>query len=97
MVGNRLLTLLSNILTNVNLMDMETGYKAFRASVIKQLDLREDRFDFEPEVTAKLAKKRCGIYEVGISYYDRTYAEAKKINWKGSLRAIYAILKYNLT
>ena len=96
MVGNRFLTLLSNMLTNINLTDMETGFKAFRASVIKAIELEEDRFGFEPEVTAKLAKQRCRIYEVGISYHGRTYAEGKKINWKDGLRAIYAILKYNL-
>jgi glycosyltransferase involved in cell wall biosynthesis len=96
MVGNKFLTLLSNMLTNVNLTDMETGYKAFRASTIKSLQLREDGFGFEPEVTAKLAKSRCRIYEVGISYYGRTYAEGKKINWRDGVRAVYAILKYNL-
>src|SRR6266850_1461449 len=96
MVGNRFLTLLSNMFTNLNLTDMETCYKAFRADVIKNLDLREDRFGFEPEITAKLAKTRCRIYEVGISYNGRTYSEGKKVNWKDGFHAIYAILRYNL-
>ena len=96
MVGNRFLTLLSNMFTNLNLTDVETCYKAFRADVIKNLDLREDRFGFEPEVTAKLAKARCRIYEVGISYDGRTYSEGKKVNWKDGFHAIYAILRYNL-
>lgn len=96
MVGNRFLTLLSNMFTNLNLTDVETCYKAFRADVIKKLELREDRFGFEPEVTAKLAKARCRIYEVGISYNGRTYSEGKKVNWKDGFHAIYAILRYNL-
>lgn len=96
MVGNRFLTLFSNMFTNLTLTDLETGYKAFQASVIKSIDLEENRFGFEPEITAKLAKKRCRIYEVGISYYGRTYREGKKVNWKDGVRAIYAILKYNL-
>jgi glycosyltransferase involved in cell wall biosynthesis len=96
MVGNRFLTLLSNMFTNLNLTDLETCYKAFRADVIKSLDLREDRFGFEPEVTAKLAKARCRIYEVGISYNGRTYSEGKKVNWKDGVHAIYAILRYNV-
>lgn len=96
MVGNRFLTLLSNMFTNLNLTDVETCYKAFRAEVIKNLDLREDRFGFEPEVTAKLAKARCRIYEVGISYNGRTYSEGKKVNWKDGFHAIYAIVRYNL-
>jgi glycosyltransferase involved in cell wall biosynthesis len=96
MVGNRFLTLLSNMFTNLNLTDMETCYKAFRADVIKNLDLREDRFGFEPEITAKLAKARCRIYEVGISYNGRTYSEGKKVNWKDGVHAIYAIVRYNL-
>jgi len=96
MVGNRFLTLLSNMFTNLNLTDLETCYKAFRADVIKNLDLREDRFGFEPEVTAKLAKARCRIYEVGISYNGRTYSEGKKVNWKDGFHAIYAIVRYNL-
>ena len=96
MVGNRFLTLLSNMFTNLNLTDVETCYKAFRAEVIKNLDLREDRFGFEPEVTAKLAKTKCRIYEVGISYNGRTYSEGKKVNWKDGFHAIYAIVRYNL-
>lgn len=96
MVGNKLLTLLSNMLTNLNLTDMEACYKAFRAPIIKAIQIEEDRFGFEPEITAKLAKARCRIYEVGISYRGRTYAEGKKIGWKDGLRAVYAILKYNL-
>jgi glycosyltransferase involved in cell wall biosynthesis len=96
MVGNRFLTLLSNMFTNLNLTDLETCYKAFRADVIKNLDLCENRFGFEPEVTAKLAKAKCRIYEVGISYNGRTYSEGKKVNWKDGFQAIYAILRYNL-
>ena len=96
MVGNRFLTLLSNMFTNLNLTDVETCYKAFRADVIKKLDLCEDRFGFEPEVTAKLAKAKCRIYEVGISYNGRTYSEGKKVNWKDGFHAIYAIVRYNL-
>jgi len=96
MVGNRFLTLLSNMFTNLNLTDLETCYKAFRAPLVKSLDLRENRFGFEPEVTAKLAKTRCRIYEVGISYNGRTYSEGKKVNWKDGFRAIYAIVRYNL-
>jgi glycosyltransferase involved in cell wall biosynthesis len=95
MIGNKLLTLLSNMCTNVNLTDMETCYKAFRRSVIEQLELCEDRFGFEPEITAKVAKARCRIYEVGISYDGRTYAEGKKITWRDGIRALYAIVKYN--
>ncbi|PYJ38514.1 MAG: glycosyl transferase [Verrucomicrobia bacterium] len=96
MAGNRFLTLLSNIFTNLNLTDMETGYKAFKASVIKSIHLEEDRFGIEPEIIAKLARRGCRIYEVGISYSGRTYAEGKKVNWKDGVRAIYAIVKYNL-
>jgi glycosyltransferase involved in cell wall biosynthesis len=95
MVGNRFLTLLSNIFTNLNLTDVETGYKAFRAPLIKSIQIEEDRFGFEPEITAKLAKKRCRIYEVGISYYGRTYEEGKKIGWLDGFRALYVIIKYN--
>ena len=95
-MGNGLLTLLSNMFTNLNLTDMETGYKAFRREVIQSIEIEEDRFGFEPEITAKVAKKRLRIYEVGISYYGRTYAEGKKINYKDGMRAIYCILKYNL-
>src|ERR1700687_3240525 len=96
MVGNRFLTLLSNMFTNLNLTDVQTGYKAFRAPLVKSLDLRENRFGFEPEITAKLAKTRCRIYEVGISYNGRTYSEGKKVNWKDGFHAIYAIVRYNL-
>src|SRR6267143_2064696 len=96
MVGNRFLTLLSNMFTNLNLTDLETCYKAFRAPLVKSLGLRESRFGFEPEVTAKLAKTRCRIYEVGISYNGRTYEEGKKIGWRDGVRAVYVIVKYNL-
>jgi glycosyltransferase involved in cell wall biosynthesis len=96
MIGNKFLTFLSNMFTNINLTDMETCYKMFRAEVIKSIKIEEPRFGFEPEITAKVAKKRCRIYEVGISYAGRTYEEGKKINWKDGFRAIYAILKYNL-
>jgi len=96
-VGNKVLTLLSNALTGLNLTDMETCYKAFKTEIIKSLDLKEDRFGFEPEITAKLARKRLRIYEVGISYSGRTYDEGKKIGWKDGMQAIWCILKYNLT
>lgn len=97
-VGNRVLTLLSNMFTNINLTDMETCYKLFRAPVLKGIKLHEQRFGFEPEVTAKVAKiPGIRIYEVGISYYGRTYAEGKKINWRDGFRAIYCIVKYWLT
>jgi glycosyltransferase involved in cell wall biosynthesis len=96
-IGNRFLTFLSNMFTNLNLTDMETCYKLFDAKVAKGLDLKEKRFGFEPEVTAKVARvKGIRIYEVGISYYGRTYEEGKKIGWKDGFRAIYCILKYNL-
>ena len=94
--GNSLLTLLSNMFTNLNLTDMETCYKAFRREVIASIEIEEDRFGFEPEITAKVAKLGCPIYEVGISYSGRTYEEGKKINWKDGIRAIYCIIKYNL-
>src|ERR1700719_2611808 len=96
MIGNRFLTLLSNMFTNLNLTDLETCYKAVRAPLLKSFKLREDRFGFEPEITAMLAKSRCRIYEVGISYRGRTYIEGKKVNWKDGIRAIYAIVRYNL-
>ncbi len=96
MVGNKFLTLLSNMLTNINLTDVETGYKAFKAPLIKSIRIEEDGFGVEPEIIAKLARKGCRIYEVGISYSGRTYAEGKKINWRDGFRAIYAIFKYNL-
>lgn len=95
-VGNRFLTLLSNMFTNLNLTDMEVCYKVFRKSVLDRIILREDRFGFEPEVTAKVSRLNCSIYEVGISYSGRTYAEGKKINWRDGFRAIYVILKYGL-
>ena len=95
-VGNKILTLLSNIFTNINLSDMETCYKMFRREIIKDLEIEEDRFGFEPEITSKIAKGNYRIYEVGISYYGRTYSEGKKIGWKDGFRAIYAILKYNV-
>jgi glycosyltransferase involved in cell wall biosynthesis len=91
MAGNRFLTLLSNMFTNLNLTELETGYKAFKAPVIKSIQIEEDRFGVEPKITAKLARMGCRIYEVGISYSGRTYAEGKKINWRDGVRAIYAI------
>jgi len=95
-VGNGLLTLLSNMFTNLNLTDMETCYKAFRREIIQSIEIEENRFGFEPEITAKMARKRVRIYEVGISYYGRTYKEGKKINWKDGLWAFYCVIKYNL-
>ncbi|RZD17600.1 MAG: glycosyltransferase family 2 protein [Candidatus Acididesulfobacter diazotrophicus] len=96
-VGNKVLTLLSNIFTNLNLSDMETCYKVFKIDIIRNIDIEENRFGFEPEITAKIAKiKGIRIYEVGISYYGRTYAEGKKIGWKDGFRAIYCIIKYNV-
>lgn len=96
-IGNKMLTRLSNMFTNLNLTDMETCYKLFRTTVIQQMQLNEKRFGFEPEVTAKIARvPGIRIYEVGISYYGRTYEEGKKIGWKDGFRAIYCILKYNL-
>ncbi len=94
-VGNRFLTLLSNMFTNLNLTDMETCYKAVRREVLQSLAIEENRFGFEPEITAKLAKKGICIYEVAISYHGRTYAEGKKINWKDGFRAIWCIIKYS--
>ena len=96
MVGNKFLTLLSNMLTNLNLTDMETCYKVFRRDVLQKITIEEERFGFEPEMTAKLSKLNVVIYEVGISYYGRTYAEGKKIGWRDGFRALWAILKYNL-
>lgn len=96
MMGNRFLTLLSNMFTNLNLTDMETCYKLFRREVIQSIQIEEDRFGFEPEITAKVAAMGCRIYEVGVSYYGRTYAEGKKIGWRDGVRAILCILKYNL-
>jgi len=95
-VGNGFLTLLSNMLTNLNLTDMETCYKVFRRELIQSIKIEENRFGFEPEVTAKLAKSGCRVYEVGISYYGRTYDEGKKIGWKDGFRALYCIVKYNV-
>ncbi len=93
-LGNKFLTLLSNITTNLNLTDMETCYKVFRSEVLKAISLKEKRFGFEPEITAKVARSGCRIYEVGISYTGRTYKEGKKINWKDGLRALWCIFKY---
>jgi hypothetical protein len=95
-VGNRILTTLSNLCTNLNLTDMETCYKAFRLEVLRRVVLKEDRFGFEPEITAKVAKLDVRIFEVSISYYGRTYAEGKKIGWKDGFSAIRCILKYSL-
>lgn len=95
-LGNGFLTLLSNMLTDLDLTDIETCYKVFRREIIQSIEIEEDRFGFEPEITAKIAKTRCRIYEVGISYYGRTYAEGKKIDWKDGVRALYCIFKYNL-
>ncbi|MBY0476167.1 MAG: glycosyltransferase family 2 protein [Chitinophagaceae bacterium] len=96
-IGNKVLTTLSNMFTNLNLTDMETCYKLFRREIIQSIDLKETRFGFEPEVTAKISRQpNIRIYEVGISYYGRTYAEGKKINWKDGFRAIWCILRYNL-
>jgi len=95
-VGNGFLTLLSNMFTNLNLSDMETCYKAFRTEIIQSIEIKENRFGFEPEITAKISKMNLRIYEIGISYYGRTYAEGKKIGWKDGIRAIYCIIKYNL-
>ncbi|MFH2108308.1 MAG: glycosyltransferase family 2 protein [Chrysiogenia bacterium] len=96
MVGNKFLTTLSNVFTNINLTDMETGFKMFKREVMERIAIEENRFGFEPEITAKIAKLKVPIYEVPISYYGRTYAEGKKINWRDGLRAIFAIIKYNL-
>ncbi len=97
MIGNRFLTLRSNMFTNINLTDMETCYKVFRRDVLRKIRIEENRFGFEPEITAKVAAlEECRIFEVGISYYGRTYAEGKKIGWRDGFRAVYAIVKYNL-
>lgn len=95
-VGNKFLTTFSNMLSNVNLTDMEVGYKAFRTDKIKDIKLKENRFGFEPEITAKVAQKKLRIFEVGIKYYGRTYAQGKKIGWKDGISAIRCIIKYNL-
>jgi len=94
--GNRLLTTLSNVFTNLNLTDMEVCYKLFRREVLQKITVEEDRFGFEPEITAKVAKLGCCVYEVGISYAGRTYAEGKKIGWRDGVRALWCILKYNV-
>ena len=95
-VGNRFLTLLSNCLTNINLSDMETCYKVFRREIVQAIPLEEDRFGFEPEITVKVAKRRLRIYEVGISYWGRTYEEGKKIGWRDGVRCLWCLLKYSL-
>jgi glycosyltransferase involved in cell wall biosynthesis len=95
-VGNRFLTLLSNMFSNLNLTDMETCYKVFRAETIRSLKIKENGFGIEPEITVKVGKKRCRVYEVGISYYGRSYSEGKKITWKDGFEAVFVILKYGL-
>ena len=95
-LGNKFLTLLSNMFTNLNLTDMEVCYKVFKREILNKIELKEDRFGFEPEFTAKISRIGCSIYEVGVSYYGRLYAEGKKIQWKDGVRAIYVILKYGL-
>ena len=96
MIGNKILTLISNMLTNLNLTDMEVCYKVFKSDVIKNIELKENRFGFEPEITAKISKKKIRIYEVGVKYFGRTYSEGKKINWKDGFSALRCIIKYNL-
>ncbi|MCK5012649.1 MAG: glycosyltransferase family 2 protein [Candidatus Omnitrophica bacterium] len=96
MVGNKFITLLSNMLTNVNLTDMECCYKAFKREIIEKIDLKENRFGIEPELTAKISKLNCSIFEIGISYSGRTYHQGKKIGWKDGISAIRCVLKYNL-
>jgi glycosyltransferase involved in cell wall biosynthesis len=95
-MGNLALTLMSNMLTNLNLSDMEVGYKAFRAEAVKGINLKSNRFGFEPEITVKLAKKRCRFYEVPISYHGRTYEEGKKITWKDGIAALYYLIRFRL-
>ena len=95
MMGNKILTLLSNMFTNLNLTDIETCYKIFRREIIQSISIEEDRFGVEPEIVAKIAKRGCRIFEVGISYYGRTYKEGKKIGWRDGFRALYVIIKYN--
>ena len=95
-VGNKLLTLLCNMFTNLNLNDMETGYKCFRSDIIKGIKIKSNRFGFEPEITIKIAKKKCRIYEVPISYSGRDYSQGKKITWKDGMRSLWCIFKYNL-
>ncbi len=94
MLGNKFLTFVSNLCTNLSLKDIETGAKAFRASALRQITIKENRFGFEPEITAKLARNGCRIYEVGVSYHGRSYGEGKKVSWRDGLRALYAILRY---
>jgi len=96
LIGNKLLTILSNMFTNITLTDMETCYKAFKREVIQSITIEENRFGFEPEITAKVARMNCRIYEVGISYYGRTYEDGKKIGWKDGISALRCIIKYNL-
>jgi glycosyltransferase involved in cell wall biosynthesis len=95
-MGNLALTLLSNMLTNLNLSDMEVGYKVFRAEAVRGINLKSNRFGFEPEITVKLAKKKCRFYEVPISYHGRTYAEGKKITWKDGVAALYCLIRFRL-
>lgn len=95
-LGNKFLTILSNMFTNLNLTDMEVCYKVFKREILDKIELKENRFGFEPEFTSKISRLNCRIYEVGISYFGRTYAEGKKINWKDGVRAIYVIVRYNL-
>jgi glycosyltransferase involved in cell wall biosynthesis len=95
-LGNKFLTLLSNMFTNLNLTDMETCYKVFRSEILRKIQIEENRFGFEPEITAKVAKQKCRIYEVGISYSGRTYDEGKKITWKDGISALICVFKYNL-
>lgn len=95
-LGNKILTTLSNMLTDLNLSDMETGYKVFRSDVLKKIKIKSNRFGFEPEITAKVAKMKCRIYEVPISYWGRDYSEGKKIRWKDGLAALYWIIRFNL-
>lgn len=96
-IGNGFLTLLSNAFTNLNLTDMETGYKVFRREIIQAIEIKESRFGFEPEITAKVAKTRCRVFEVGIAYYGRTYEQGKKIGWKDGVWALWCIVKYSLS
>ena len=95
-LGNRIITAISNLLTNLNLTDVEAGYKAFRASVLDGIEIESNRFGLEPELAAKIARKKCSVYEVPISYHGRTYAEGKKITWRDGIAAVWWILKYNL-
>jgi hypothetical protein len=95
-VANKILTLISNVFSNLNLTDMECGYKVFRAEVFKKIKLKQNRFGFEPEITAKIAKMNIRIFEVGVSYFGRTYSEGKKITYKDAFNALYCIIKYNI-